>query len=284
MARPVKRGLDYFPFDVDADYDDKFQLIEAVHGNTGFAVVVKLMMKIYKEGFYYQWNEREQLLFSKRVNLPYEQVILIVEDCLKYELFSNDLFQKYNVLTSIGIQSRYFKAIDKRKKLEIIREFLIIDEEELSKLSIKLVNLGTTGVNRRTTKVNQESGTQRKVKESKVKESKEEERRDSHSVVVFFQQNGFGSYTQFIAEDVTYWINDFMEIGSSETEANDLILQALKIAVEKNARSWKFAKGVLKNWLEKAVKNLEMVQANEQEFHTKKANVGFEVEDDHLPF
>lgn len=127
-------------------------------------------------------------------------------------------------------------------------------------------------------------GKESKGKESKVNQSKEKERRDSHSVVVFFQQNGFGSYTQFIAEDVTYWINDFMEIGSSETEANDLILQALKIAVEKNARSWKFAKGVLKNWLEKAVKNLEMVQANEQEFHTKKANVGFEVEDDHLPF
>ena len=126
-------------------------------------------------------------------------------------------------------------------------------------------------------------GKESKVNQRKVNQSKEEIR-DSHSVVVFFQQNGFGSYTQFIAEDVTYWINDFIELGSSETEANELILQALKIAVEKNARSWKFAKGVLKNWIEKSLKNLDMVQANEKDFHTKKDNVGFEVEDDNLPF
>ena len=42
MARPQKEGLDYFPFDVDMDQDDKVALIEAKHGITGFGVVVKL--------------------------------------------------------------------------------------------------------------------------------------------------------------------------------------------------------------------------------------------------
>ena len=40
MARPIKDGVDYFPFDVSLD--EKFELIEAEFGLTGFAVIVKL--------------------------------------------------------------------------------------------------------------------------------------------------------------------------------------------------------------------------------------------------
>lgn len=36
----MKSGIDYFPLDVSLD--DKFELIEAEFGLTGFAVVVKL--------------------------------------------------------------------------------------------------------------------------------------------------------------------------------------------------------------------------------------------------
>lgn len=35
MARPIQDGLRYFPLDVDADYDDKVQLIEGLHGAIG---------------------------------------------------------------------------------------------------------------------------------------------------------------------------------------------------------------------------------------------------------
>ena len=45
MARPQKKGLDYFPLDVDIDQDDKIALIEAKHGAIGFAVIIKLLMK-----------------------------------------------------------------------------------------------------------------------------------------------------------------------------------------------------------------------------------------------
>ncbi|MCY9140555.1 DUF4373 domain-containing protein [Peribacillus frigoritolerans] len=65
MARPKKEGLDYFPLDVDMDQDDKIALIEAKHGVIGFGVTLKLLMKIYKEGYFYRWTEREQLLFSR---------------------------------------------------------------------------------------------------------------------------------------------------------------------------------------------------------------------------
>ena len=69
MARPQKTGLDYFPLDVDIDQDDKVAIIEAQHGIVGFGIVVKLLMKIYDTGYFYEWTEREQILFSNRVNV-----------------------------------------------------------------------------------------------------------------------------------------------------------------------------------------------------------------------
>lgn len=87
MARPQKNGLDYFPLDVDIDQDDKVALIEAQHGITGFAIVIKLLMKIYKNSYFYEWTEKEQLLFSKRVNVDINQVNVVINDCVKWGLF-----------------------------------------------------------------------------------------------------------------------------------------------------------------------------------------------------
>ena len=41
----MKSGIDYFPLDVTLN--DKFELIEAEFGLIGFAVVIKLLQKIY---------------------------------------------------------------------------------------------------------------------------------------------------------------------------------------------------------------------------------------------
>lgn len=82
MARPQKSGLDYFSLDVDMDQDDKIALIEAQHGIMGFAIVIKLLMKIYKNSYFYEWTEKEQLLFSNRVNVDINAVNVVINDCV----------------------------------------------------------------------------------------------------------------------------------------------------------------------------------------------------------
>ena len=109
MARPQKDGLDYFPLDVDIDQDDKIQLIEAQFGVIGFGIVIKLLMKIYKEGYFYEWTEKEQLLFSRRVNVDINQVNDVINECLKWGLFDQKLYEEYHILTSKGIQRRYMR-------------------------------------------------------------------------------------------------------------------------------------------------------------------------------
>lgn len=158
MSRPLKTGLDYFPMDVDMD--DKVELIEAKHGIIGFGILIKLYQRIYKEGYYLRWNEETQLLFSRRINVDINEVIEVVNDCLRYHLFDKTLHKKYQILTSHGIQSRFLQAIDRRKYAEMIKNYVIVDINGLN-VNINLINVDIS--------------TQSKVKESKEKKSKGKE-------------------------------------------------------------------------------------------------------------
>jgi hypothetical protein len=163
MARPQKEGLDYFPFDVDMDQDDKVALIEAKHGITGFGVVVKLFMKIYKNSYYYEWTEKEQLLFSRRINVDINTLNEIINDCLKWGLFDNSMYEKHKILTSRGIQRRYLKASDRRRGVQMCSAYMLLSNGEVNTYK-NLVIVDNNGLN---TNINPQS----KVKESKVKEN-----------------------------------------------------------------------------------------------------------------
>jgi hypothetical protein len=148
MARPQKEGLDYFSLDVDMDQDDKVLLIEAKHKITGFAVLLKLLMKVYKEGYYYKWTEREQLLFSSRINVDTTTVTEVVNDCIKWEIFNHSLYDKYSILTSRGIQKRYIEAIKRRKEITLILDYLVVDPpEQTDSFTVNLVNVDRNLVN-----------------------------------------------------------------------------------------------------------------------------------------
>ena len=168
MARPQKVGVEYFPLDVDIDQDDKVAIIEAQHGIKGFGIVIKLLMHIYKNGYFYEWTEKEQLLFSKRVNVDINEVNVIINDCIKWGLFGERLFKSFKILTSRGIQKRYFEIVKRRQRVEVIKEYLLLDNDDINSYS----NLVVVSINDNTEEVNVNINSQSKVKESKVKESK----------------------------------------------------------------------------------------------------------------
>ena len=170
MARPQKNGLDYFPLDVDMDQDDKIALIEAQHGVVGFAIVIKLLMKIYKSSYFYEWTEKEQLLFSKRINVDINSINVVINDCIKWGLFDRNLLESKKILTSKGIQSRYLEAVGRRTKVEIKKEYLLLDEKAINVYK----NLIIVDINHDNEEVSDDINPQSKVKKSKVKESKEE--------------------------------------------------------------------------------------------------------------
>ena len=122
----MKSGIDYFPLDVRLN--TKIKLIEAEFGLTGFAIIVKLFQAIYGErGYYGEWTNEVALLFSRDVGLGRSAVSEIVDAAIKRGIFDKTLYDKYHILTSDGIQERYFEIVSRRKNVKIIREYLLTD-------------------------------------------------------------------------------------------------------------------------------------------------------------
>ena len=166
----MKSGIDYFPLDVALD--EKFELIEAEFGLTGFGVVVKLLQKIYGgQGYYVEWTNEVALLFAKRVGLGRGVVSEIVEASIKRGIFDKTLYDKYHILTSKGIQKRYFEAVGRRKSVEVEWAYLLVNAADFSK------NVSTAVKNVDIFPKNADISQQSKVEESRVEKSRGKESR-----------------------------------------------------------------------------------------------------------
>ena len=181
MARPIKNGLDYFPMDVVCN--DKIELIEAEFGLTGFAIVVKLFQKIYGEhGYFCEWTDEVALLFGKKNGLGGNVVSEIVGASIKRGIFDKDLYKRYCILTSVGVQKRYFEAVSRRKQVEVKEEYLLISYTRFSD------NVSKNSVNVDIDYENVCNNPQRKVKKSKVNQSKGEENKEKICTADFYSR------------------------------------------------------------------------------------------------
>ena len=127
MARPTKQGVDYFPLDVYLD--DKFKFIQIKYKLEGFAILIKLFQKVYSYGYWYIWTEDEALIFVDENKTELELVNNVIEEAVKRDIFDKDLFNQYNILTSKGIQKRYKEIVRRRKDVEVVVEYLLIDND-----------------------------------------------------------------------------------------------------------------------------------------------------------
>lgn len=128
----MKNGIDFFSF--DTCLDDKFALLEAEFGLTGFGIVVKLYQKIYGErGYYVEWTNEVALLFGHRNGLGGNVVSEITSAAIKRGIFDSTMYEKYGILTSMGIQKRYFEAVSRRKIVEIDKRYLLVDCAQILK-------------------------------------------------------------------------------------------------------------------------------------------------------
>ena len=163
----AKSGIDYFPLDVVLD--EKFELIEAEYGLTGFGVIVRLLQEIYgKAGYYIEWTTEVALLFARKVGLGGNVVSEIVEASIRRGMFDREKYDKYHVLTSRGIQKRYFEAVSRRKVLEVDYNILLVNVAQIcpnADIRAKNVDIFSENVN-----ISEQS----KEEKSKVKKSKEE--------------------------------------------------------------------------------------------------------------
>jgi hypothetical protein len=168
LARPIKDGVDYFPLDVHLD--DKFKFIEIKFKLEGFAILIKLFQKIYSYGYWYKWTEDEMLIFADENRVDVSTVKNVVDEAIIREIFDKELYEKCNILTSKGIQNRYKEIVKRRKNVNVIEEYLLIDNNFGINDNIMQTSSEQEGNTEQTpSEHNDSKSTQSKVKESKVK-------------------------------------------------------------------------------------------------------------------
>ncbi len=162
-GRDYKVGLDYF--ELDCHMEEKVKLIQAEYGLKGFAVVVKLYQKIYGGfGYYCEWSGDSLLLFMSENGVPSDSKNLIqqiVAACIRRNIFSEQLFNKFGILTSSGVQKRYLNATSKRGKVELVKEYLLISVGENNK------NVVINSKKKKKNAISDSGNRQRKEKKSK---------------------------------------------------------------------------------------------------------------------
>lgn len=125
----MKKGIDFFPLDVSLNL--KFELIEAKFGLTGFGVMVKLFQRIYRdEGYFCPWDDEAAALFASKVGVSAIRCEEIVEEALRLGLLDRPLYEQEGVLSSRGIQRRYFSITSRRKSVEAKEKYLLLNPDE----------------------------------------------------------------------------------------------------------------------------------------------------------
>lgn len=165
MARPTKRGLDYFP--MDCVQDDNLTFIEAKHGMEGFGILIKIWQKIYRnDGYYMYWNEQNMYLFAREIGVNIDVISTVVNTCLlpNISIFDRSLFDKYCILTSTGVQKRWLSIVKSSKRKGVVIE---------PKFDLLELTPEETLVNPEETPLSPRESTQTKVNDNKEDKTKE---------------------------------------------------------------------------------------------------------------
>lgn len=270
MARPTRQGVDYFSLDVHLD--DKFKFVEIKYGLEGFAILVKLMQRIYSQGYWCNWTDDEQLLFSDEIKSNYQTVLGVVNEAIDRGIFDKRLYEKYKILTSRGIQKRYKEITRRRKGVEVITNYLLVDGDFGTDSNVITSNVGdmSTECRHDDGRSTQSKIKKSKPKESKIKQTKEKENTEDGnqgkkplSVVV---DKSFGEIISFYAQNIgsiSPHIDKELRYLCEENDST-LVLIALQKSVEAKAKNViRYTQGVLKNWANDDIKTIEDVKKND---------------------
>ena len=186
MARTLKKGLDFFHFDTSFYEDIKIRKLIRYQGAQAVVVYQLILIRIYNEGYYLKWDDDLPFIVAEVSHLEDKYVKEAIDFCIEIGLFDKDIFDTDKVLTSRGIQNRFFDfCVVAKRKIATETPYLLIDlaskAVKVSSVSTKIINSEKTGINSEEilfnseeidnsteeTPINSGFGTQSKGKESK---------------------------------------------------------------------------------------------------------------------
>lgn len=168
MARPKKSGLGYFPFETDFFRDRKIKRLRRTFGDIGVSVYLFLLTEIYRDrGYYIPYEDELVVDVANELGVDEALVKDVIEKCISYGLFDSAQYKTNRILTSKGVQERYFTAIKRDRKVSAIEKYILRETGVFP--GETQVNPGKTQVNHGETQVYPHDNP---TKEKKRKEKK----------------------------------------------------------------------------------------------------------------
>ena len=133
MAKTRRVKLDYVGWSVDLfDSDTKIDKLLDAQGWSGFGIYFYLCMRAYgSEGYFYRWCYDDCATTARRMGggIGSGTVKETVGYCLQIGLFDKGLFDRWGILTSKGIQRKYWEVMRRREDKRVTSEFWLIGDE-----------------------------------------------------------------------------------------------------------------------------------------------------------
>lgn len=118
-------GIDYFCIETDIKDDDKVFALRYHYATAGggydlgagyaaFGRLVDVLADIYREGFAAEMNLPRRIRLSQQLGLSPDEFDGFIGECVNAGLFDRRLWEDHQVLTSRGIQRRYYIVANRR--------------------------------------------------------------------------------------------------------------------------------------------------------------------------
>mgnify|MGYP000945594715 CR=1 FL=1 len=87
-------------------------------------------------------------------------------------------------------------------------------------------------------------------------------RDQSENPFFFFENNGFGMISGYMSEKINTWCNDL---------SDELVLEAMKLAVENGSKKWNYVETILRTWADKKLDTIEKVHADQKSYREQQS-------------
>lgn len=142
MGRARKRGMDYFPVDVNLMDSVEIKVLAAKFGAEGFYLYMFLMCRIHLCGYYLEVGEDFVSCAAVDTRIEERTVAEMIELMCAKRLFDGGLYERYHILTSAAIQETYLDVKCKRGRgAEVYSEYWLLGGDcapgNLTKISVQ---------------------------------------------------------------------------------------------------------------------------------------------------
>jgi len=273
MANRAKTGLEYFPLEVTLFSDIKCRKMIRKYGSDAITLYLYLLCRIYEDGYYIELDEDLMFFAAETLKLDENLVNEMLNFMLKIGIFDENLAKKEKLLTSKGIQIRYFEIAKISRRKKSVEKFSLINVQESS------INVQESSINVQDSRNivqlspnNVHSG--HKEKESKLKERKEKEKKSEKKVEMLTTQiseNVFESKKNFYVciEQISQILNNDAYWLEVSAKSNQSTIEEIQIAIPKfilhlessgvELKSVQDAKYHFNNWFRK-IRQIEQQQ------------------------